>query len=335
VVEICGLIPGDAKFIAGEILEARTKKKVKNHLSKAISEIDNFDSDVIIPELISKVNSEVRLAGKDGNAKGVVARFNKSVAAAKNGSGYGIRSSFTVMDQKYVRYQPGHIWVVGAWTSTGKTASMIEAIKRLHWVKDAKVAVISTEMTEDQLVARYIANLTGVSSHKILSGRVSGQVGEQVDHEVNELSEKNFYIKDDIIKMDQIETFCKKLSMKHGLDVVFIDFIQNLRRTGANNKYEMMSDIAIDIQQLAKTCKCTIVCLSQIPNSAAKEDNGILEFKNAGEIAAAADLGVIMKRSKTDNETILFDVKKNRHGPLFHFGLKYENNFTRLDEAML
>jgi replicative DNA helicase len=94
----------------------------------------------------------------------------------------------------------------------------------------------------------------------------------------------------------------------------------------------MTSQIAKDIQALAHDLRCTIVCLSQLPNHAGREDTGILEFKGAGEIAAACDVGVLMKRSKDDNSTILFDVRKNRHGKCGKYLLQFAEGWTKINE---
>jgi replicative DNA helicase len=94
----------------------------------------------------------------------------------------------------------------------------------------------------------------------------------------------------------------------------------------------MMSQIAKDLQALAHDLSCTIVCLSQLPNHAGREDTGILEFKGAGEIAAACDVGVLMKRAKEDKTKILFDVRKNRHGKCGKYLLRFADGWTRIEE---
>lgn len=335
IVDYITQAPGSIKHIAEEIAERRRKKTIASIFKKALSEISSFNTTEIVPDLIKKINSQIGKTKKDGSAKGVISRFKSIVAEANKTGRYGLQTGFAPMDNKYLAYQPGHLWVIGAWTSTGKTAWMMEAIKRLYWVGNPNIAILSTEMTEEQLVARYLANRTGVSANLILSGKARGRTKEKIEDETAMLEQKNIHIIDDLRNIEDIETFCKKTKIQTGLDIVFIDFIQNVRKKGYRSKYEMMSDIAIDLQALAKACRCTIVCLSQIPTSAAKEDSGILEYKNAGEIAAAADIGAWMTKSKTDPSVILFHVKKNRHGECFYYGLRFEDNYTSLEEVSL
>jgi replicative DNA helicase len=72
--------------------------------------------------------------------------------------------------------------------------------------------------------------------------------------------------------------------------------------------------------------------MSQVSNEAARGDPRIIGFKGAGEIAAAADLGLWLERDR-DNESLLqCYIRKNRHGPTGKASLKYTDNFTRLEE---
>jgi replicative DNA helicase len=121
--------------------------------------------------------------------------------------------------------------------------------------------------------------------------------------------------------------------MESGLDVVFIDFIQNLTKKGAGGKYEMAADIALDLQALAKELRCHIVALSQIPNDEGKQDSGLLVYKGAGEIAAAADVGMLIKRAKNPDNMLELQIRKNRHGMLTKFYMEFQNNWTRLEET--
>ena len=119
--------------------------------------------------------------------------------------------------------------------------------------------------------------------------------------------------------------------MQGGVDFVFIDFMQNIRKFGCRSKYEESSQIAIDLQNLAKDCKTALVCLSQLTLTQAENDS--LAYKGAGELAEAADVGVYLKRSKDDKSRLKVEIKKNRHGPLNERIMQYQNNWTCLQEV--
>ncbi len=99
------------------------------------------------------------------------------------------------------------------------------------------------------------------------------------------------HIFDDIYNAKGMGQVCKKLE---NIDVVFVDFIQNLQ--GQGSIYERMSRVAIELQQIAKEHHTCVVAMSQVANEALKEDSQAILYKGAGEIAAAADLGWWLSR---------------------------------------
>lgn len=326
-------IPMNTIGFARKIAENAKKRRLELHMNALTSKIKNGCSSAdILAELVDIYQKESGNIKKDCSIDKVLDRL-EVIQAENKKYGVGLKTGFDLLDANYMHYKPGHLWVIGAWTSVGKSALMIEAICRLIKENErAKIAVFSTEMTEDTNAARILANRTGISSHVITSGKMLDNHSDIVSKDIEKLRKTNINIYDQIRTIDGIATQCRKLNLKSGLDVVFIDFIQNVEKRGYKNKYDMMSQIAIDVQNLAHELRCTIVCLSQLPNHAGREDTGILEFKNAGEIAAACDVGVLMKRSKDDKRVILYDVRKNRHGACKKFLMKYRKGYTGIDE---
>lgn len=321
---------------ASQVSAAAKMRRLKTDLAALSAKTGEpgVSSDWILEDLLALYRKETGTVDGDVSIKAVLGRFN-SVQAKNAIKGHvGLRTGFDLLQSDYIVYQPGHLWVVGAWTSVGKTAWMIEAICRFFQESDGgSVAVFSTEMTEEQNVARILANRTGVNANVILSGKMLDQHSVKVETEKAWLESQKLTIYSKTRNIDDIAAQCRKLKHGGGVDLVFIDFIQNVYREGRADQYAMMSQIAKDLQALAHDVRCTIVCLSQLPNHAGREDTGILEFKGAGEIAAACDVGVLMKRAKEDNGKILFDVRKNRHGKCGQYLLQYANGWTRLEEV--
>jgi len=320
---------------ARQISELSKKRRIKAKLTAIAAKADSKESksDWVLEEVISAYNEETGEVDRDSSIGAVVGRFQDVQRANKAKGSVGMKTGFELLSRDHVVYQPGHLWVIGAWTSVGKSAFMIEAVNRFFVENETgKVAVFSTEMTEEQNVARILANRTGVNANVILSGQMLDNHRNNVDDQISWVVGRNLYIYDKLRNIDDIMAQCRKLKFSDGIDIVWIDFIQNVFRPASGDQYAMTAQIAKDIQALAHDLRCTVVCLSQLPNSAGKEDSGILEFKGAGEIAAACDVGVLMKRSKEDNSTILFDVRKNRHGKCGKYLLQFDNGWTRIIE---
>jgi replicative DNA helicase len=324
----CNNVIGMALPMAAEIAERARKARLSAGLKDISAQLNTLPADFVLPDLIALHERENVGPKKSADSRAVIGRYRKAVEDNKSGRTRGYRAHFTALDRDYIGYRPGQLWAVGGWTSTGKTQWAIEAMTRLMQNDPgARVAMVSTEMTEDQVMARIIANLSGEGSHRILNGKVD--VSRQEDW----LCCCNLCVWDYLYEMGEIDSALRREKAKNGLDLVVIDFIQNVRKPGFSKQYEMMSEIAKEFQRMAKQLKCCIIVLSQIPNSAGKEDSGILEFKGAGEIAAACDVGILLKRDKGRKEIVLVDVRKNRHGACGIHALEYANNWTRLEEV--
>lgn len=314
--------------MAAEIAERARKARIGAGLKDIANQLHTLPADFVLPDLIALHERENVGPKRAADAKAVVSRYREAVKDNRTGKTRGFKPHFTALDREYVWYRPGHLWAVGGWTSTGKTQWAIEAMTRLMQNdSEARVAMVSTEMTEEQVIARIVANLSGESSHKILNGKVDVSLQEDW------VCSRNLCVWDDLYEMGAIDSALRREKAKKGLDVVVIDFIQNVRKPGFSKQYEMMSEIAKEFQRMAKQLRCCIIVLSQIPNSAGKEDSGILEFKGAGEIAAACDVGILLKRDRARKEIMLVDVRKNRHGACGIHALEYVNNWTRLEEV--
>lgn len=320
-------------LLAEKVAEGGKVRRIEKMLSHAKNTLRSFGSDMALQEIQKIYRDETGKKLKGADVVSVVSRFKDVVAENRKRGSVGIPTGFDNLEKDHIAYQQGHLWVIGAWTSTGKTAWAVEAIKRVFWHANPTVAIFSTEMTEEQNISRLLANMSTVSSHKILGGRVDDAALEQVEKKQRWIESRRFHVYDQVRNVTDLANQCRKIVLQHGnLDVVFIDFIQNIRKKGCSSTYEMMKEIAVDLQDLAKELRCCIVCLSQIPTGAAKEDAGILEFKGAGEIAAAADLGVLLKKDKNHEGVLLWETRKNRHGKCGKFLLQFSDNWTNLQE---
>lgn len=332
------MTPSGATNAALRIAEAAFVRRLGADL-RALAEKTRDDAHCDRAGLLRDLSDLYRVASADGEQRrdnsisAAVERFSETQRENRERGSVGLRTGFTLLQEDGITYQPGHLWVVGGKTSVGKTSWMIEALSRFFRLNpDRRTAVFSTEMTETQNVARLLANSTGYAANVIASGNLFPQHAERVEAEKARLAGRRLEIHTLPRSLVDIAAICRRLNMAEGgLDMAWIDFIQNVT-TPAKDAYTRMSDIARNLQALALELGCTIVCLSQLSNQAAREEYDNLEFKGAGEIATACDVGVILKRSKEDKSQLLFDVQKNRHGKCGMYRLQFAHGYTKIEE---
>lgn len=316
------------KRIADKAKKERIKERLAQITSEGVSVEDQLDG------LMDIYTSELSIDKKKGDIASVFNRFDEHVEMNKSRGSIGVKTGIGFLNAKYIEYVAGHIWVMGAFTSVGKTSMMIQKVcSLLKNNSKARIVIISTEMTEQQMVARIISNFTGISTYSVLSGRFNETEGKAIDGVKSFILDRSVSVYDDVYTLVDIEKTLRKEKLQGGFDVCFIDYVQNCQVPEATSAYQEQSILAKRLQALAKETTSCFVCLSQVSNSVGRGDTDQIEFKGAGEWAAVIDYGVMLKRNKDDEVALLYDLRKNRHGAKFSQEMRYVNNFSSIIEV--
>jgi replicative DNA helicase len=218
--------------------------------------------------------------------------------------------------------QPGHLWVIGGFSSTGKSAVAVNFL--LDVLRAGKSAmVISPEMTQEQYIIRLLSALSMVPQRSIRD-RLPSTLEESAALKRAEqgLERSNLKVYDYVYKIQDVRSHAQRMSETVGCDVVVIDFIQLLRASAGDFSFGDMTEIILDLQQMAKDLRCTVVAFSQVSNEMAKwesqgGDDNFYAFKGSGAIKDAADFAIMLKRDRVrSSPTLDMHVMKNRHGEM-------------------
>lgn len=233
---------------------------------------------------------------------------------------------------------PGHFWVIGGFSSTGKSAFASNIVLDILRKPDQKVAIISAEMTQEQYAIRLLAIKSGIPQKEI-QDRVTIGIGgrEKVLRAKEWLSEQQLFIYDTLYRLPQIRTEMQRLKNQKGLDVLVLDYIQNISVTG--DEVSDAREVALECQRLAKDLQCTVIAFSQVSNQQAQLDSqggdeDYYSFKGHGAIRDAADVAIMLRRNRTAQSSMLkVDIKKNRHGPISRFWCDFNLQNQRIVES--
>ena len=235
--------------------------------------------------------------------------------------------------------QRGNLWVIGGFSSTGKSAVGCNMVLDALAVRGKKVAIISTEMTQEQYMIRLLAIDSGIPQQDIKNGVIMGHDKQQaLARSQSKLERAELNIFDTYYKWSAIKSLAARIKDHEGLDVLVLDYIQNIRVKG--EMYTDARDVAVESLQLAKDLQLTVVAFSQVSNAMAQQDDAekgegeYYTFKGAGDIRDSADVAVMLRRNRKDQSPILkFDVRKNRHGALVKFNTEIELSTGRIHEV--
>jgi replicative DNA helicase len=157
---------------------------------------------------------------------------------------------------------------------------------------------------------------------------------------LNKATEKikawQLFIYDDIYTIDEMRLKIKKHRLQTGVDIVFIDYIQNVH--GESTLYDRLSNAMSSLQKMAKELQVTVVFVSQVSNEAMRANTEIIGLKGAGELAAAPDIVLWLRRLKGDDKERFLDceIRKNRpFGETGIYPLMFSDKWSSVESRSL
>lgn len=233
---------------------------------------------------------------------------------------------------------PGHIWVIGGFSSTGKTAFgcnlVVDALNQDKWV-----GIVSTEMTSVQYMIRLIALKSGVPQLKVRDQvMLNAEDSAAIKRAEAQLADAPLRIYDTVYNLEAIRSTALRQKQMLGLDLLLVDFVQNVKASTGDFSFADLTETIIDLQALAKDLNCTVIAFSQVSNQQAFLDSQgereVYSFKGSGALKDAADVAIMLRRDRVNRSAILeVDVVKHRHGENGKFNAHMTLETGRIEES--
>jgi len=321
LASLSGGISANAPYY-GQVVK---EKAIRRDLIDAASSIATlgYNQNIDIETMLDKAESVLkRTAAKSPNTSrdpspaDIIARLEGEKSA-------GLPTRFPGLNAITTGMVRGHIWVIGGFSSTGKSAAAVnlteDAIRA-----GGSVMIASTEMSQEQYLLRLLSLSSSVPQRTIRHGGMT--IEEMASYSVARDYWKSARIRifDDLYSTARIRRYAKKVKEQIGLDVLIVDFIQNLTESGDGDEVKSARIASIQLQALAKELNCCVIALSQISNAQAmmQQENGSFSggyysFKGSGAIKDVADCAIMLDRDRVNSPEILWwNVVKNRHDTL-------------------
>jgi replicative DNA helicase len=318
------LTSANIKYHSNKIMEATFNRKCKETLKELISQLGNHHFLETIERTVTELY-EVQNRKKDKNIKEVLEKVKDCSLEAKKTGKYGIPTGFHKLNSSIVGLCPQHFWIIGGYTSHGKSTLLSQIIHDIC-SKNHKMIVFSVEDSVSDKLTRLIATTTQIPIVSIVKGIIDTAI---LDNAIQTISQYNLYIYDDIYNLDEMDLKIKKHKLQGGVDIVAIDFVQNIL-TGGESIYERMSEVAIKLQRMAKKHNICMIGLSQISKD---KEKGSISLRGAQELASSADIVLWIDREQ-DKQDFNLIVRKNRpFGITGKFPCRFTESWTNIKEA--
>jgi replicative DNA helicase len=327
-----------------EILKLEITYK-KNAIQRKMSEF-NYERE--LQDIISDINLILQ---ENTVSVGQKAKVISSVAgtvidtlyqAVQRGTNMtGISTGWKYLDKYIGGWNKGNMVVIAGRPGSGKTAIALSFA--IDSCRLAKVLFISLEMSKEELAKRYLSFIANVENYKIRSARLTESDLKQITEQLYGMNMDFFLDDGSNSDINDIVAKIKLHKAKHGLDIVFIDYMQ-LIKSHQKIREQEIAHISRTLKLLAKELGITIIALAQLSRETEKraEKKPMLsDLRESGQIEQDADIVLFPFRPayySDDKPEIEMDAEliigKNRHGQCVSVPMSFEGRYTRYKEIL-
>ncbi|WP_375656780.1 replicative DNA helicase [Bartonella sp. CM120XJJH] len=342
-----------------------------------------FDAPVELTptQQIETVENQLFELAEKGKYGGGFENFNEAIkkaidmaSAAKKRSSQlsGIATHIKTLDEKMGGLQASDLIILAGRPGMGKTSlatniafNIANAYNRNANIQENEGGIVgffSLEMSSEQLATRIISEQTEVSSSDIRRGNISDEQFSKIIRAVNQLQKAPLYIdQTGGISITQLAARARRLKRQHGLDILFIDYIQLMTsssKRSSENRVQEITEITTGLKALAKELNVPIIALSQLSRQVENRTDKrpqLSDLRESGSIEQDADIVLFVYREEyyfkneepklgTLEHTKWQDemdkimgkadviIAKQRHGPTGIVPLAFQSDFTRFSD---
>jgi replicative DNA helicase len=242
----------------------------------------------------------------------------------------------------YWKIRKGSYTVIGGDSGSGKTALLVNMMLSIAR-QDTHVGVISIEMTTDELTYRAAAVEAGVDHSRIEDGVYNESERAAINNSLKknaDLYSRIHVIDPAFLGADELHGIFNELAIKHGCEVIFIDYIQRIRsrEKTVKSKMDEVSSASETITAVTKATGVATIALSVLARDQGATRKGLDHLKHSGQIGHDAHTVVIITPQQTDDiyapeKTLICEAVKNRKGRFFCEPLTLHGPTQRISHA--
>ncbi|HAM96879.1 MAG: replicative DNA helicase, replicative DNA helicase [candidate division WS6 bacterium GW2011_GWC1_36_11] len=251
--------------------------------------------------------------------------FERAERADNDEAYLGISTGFKDLDELLGGFQKSDLVILAARPSVGKTSLALDMMRHAAMVEKKTVVFFSLEMSQTQIMDRLIGMQSGIPFWEIRTGRLTDKKLMKLADTMGEFGDTNIYIDDQAGQhINSIRTKARRLKLEHGLDIIFVDYLQLMHGSSTESRTLEVSEISQGLKNIAKELDVPVIALSQL-NRAIEQRQGrkpqLSDLRESGSIEQDADVVMFIDREETWNPdtenkgTGDLSIAKHRNGP--------------------
>ena len=229
----------------------------------------------------------------------------------------GLPSGLRDLDQLTGGFQKGHLIVVAARPSMGKSGFGATISRKAALDRGVASAVFSCEMPRAEYAGRYLAPEAKVSHHDGQRGVLTDEDWSKISSATRRLHDLPIWIDDTAgISLSELRSKARRLVTEEGVEMIIVDYLQLMTaresvRQGANREQEIAL-ISRTLKRLAKELDIPVIALSQL-NRGVENRGGdkrplLSDLRESGALEQDSDLVMFIYRAEQ------YDIMQDQQG---------------------
>lgn len=337
------------QFHARIIEEKKLLRGFIGLFSEMQSEVYESEDPFLIDEKLAIGHSRVMGGISSTNIKHIsatMAEVNEAIDRGEQNKGLtGVTSGLKELDRITGGWQKSDLVIVAARPGMGKTALLLSLAR--YAAENSEVLIFSKEMSTHQLAKRLVSLESGIDSETLYRGRMDSEQRKVKDAAIRRIESLRITIDDNPNMTTQaVKTAAVRHKKKHGLDLVFIDYIQimNVLDTKGKNREQIVSEITAECKNIARLLNVPVIALSQLNRSVESRGGDkrpqLSDLRESGGLEQEADIVLFIHRPEYYGVTAYEDgsstagiaeliISKHRNGALDSVKVGYEASCTK------
>jgi replicative DNA helicase len=327
-------------------------KAIVRHLIHASTEIlrDSYDQVMPADELLEAAERKVLDIAQMG-ITGETITLEEALRAAYDridsrhgqelGTISGLPTGFVDLDEKTAGLQNSELVIIAARPSVGKTAFSLGLARHIAVEENQPVFFVSLEQSRIELAERLMCCQARVDSHKLRKGHLNPEDMRKLIESGGTLRNAKLFIDDTPGQgMLRIAANARRLKLRHGIKVVFIDYLQLIEPDNRrDSRQEQVALISRRLKHLARELHIPVVALAQLNRNPEDRQGGkprLADLRESGSIEMDADTVMLLHRPEMyepgqHEGTVEVIIAKQRNGPTGEINLTYIKQFMRFE----
>lgn len=216
----------------------------------------------------------------------------------------GMSTGLPDLDEKLQGLKPEQLIIIAGRPAMGKTTLAMNIAAHAAIREKKSVQVFSLEMSNGQLMDRFLAAEGRISLQDIKSGR--GGAGEnsiKLTAAAGKMRDSGLVMSDRPgLSMSRIRTIARRQKLRTGLDLIVIDYLQLLDEEGkSGNRTEAVSAMSRGAKLMARELQVPVILISQLNRSLESRPNKrpmCSDLRESGAIEQDADIILFVYRDE-------------------------------------